>query len=277
MRTIHTAAIGLALTFTLGLALPVHAQEEPEAEVVPVDESAPEEQAPAGESPAGDAAESESAEAPAAEEAPAEEVAAEDTSSEPGEPLGLYVGADWVMTTLSISASGNGTPNELDSGMYRARVGWRALEAVGLEAQVGLDNSDDEPGSVETKSYYGVFVVPTATVFEVMELAFPVGYAQSTYGDNTSDRDFGSIAYGIDAELPLRTFAESLPDLRFTAGWMVYYQKSDARAYGANAGLRYDFQTSAIGNPLAGIGGALKRLWPFGGGDAAAEETAAAE
>lgn len=278
MRTIQTAAIGLA--FTLGLALPVHAQEEPEAEVVPVDESAPEQQAPAGESPAGGAAPAESAEAPAeeapAEEAPAEEVAAEETSSEPGEPLGLYVGADWVMTTLSISASGNGTPNELDSGMYRARIGWRALEAVGLEAHVGLDNSDDEPGSVETKSYYGVFVVPTATVFEVMELAFPIGYAQSTYGDDTSDEDFGSIAYGIDAELPLRTFADSLPDLRLTAGWMVYYQKSDARAYGANAGLRYDFQTSAIGNPLAGLGGALKSLWPFGDDDAATE-TAATE
>lgn len=268
MRTIQTAAMGLALT--LGLALPVHAQDEFGAEVVPVDESADEASFP----------EDTSTEEPAVEEAAvedtfAEEVAAEDTPEEPGEPLGLYVGADWVMTTLSISAPGNGAANELDSGMYRARVGWRALEAVGLEAHFGVDNSDDEPGSVETKSYYGVFVVPTATVAEVVELAFPVGYAQSTFGDDTFEEDFGSIAYGIDAELPLRVLAEGLPDLRLTAGWMVYYQKSDARAYGANAGLRYDFRTSALGNPLAGLGGALQRLWPFGGEDAV--ETAAAE
>jgi hypothetical protein len=252
MRTFLSGACSLALA--LGLALPGFAQEEFEAEVVPMDEYS-EDAAPAEET-----------------FAPAEEVAAEDgyagEPEEPAEPLMLYVGVDYVVSTLSLS---NGGAGDLDSGMYRARLGWRALEAVGLEAHVGVDNSDGEPGSVETKRYYGVFVVPTATVFEVVELAFPVGYAQSSFEQGSFSEDYASIAYGLDLELPVRTFAESLPDLRLTAGWMVYYQKSDARSYGANVGLRYDFQTSGfrLGNPLAG-------LWPFGDDDPATE-TAAAE
>ena len=262
MRTFLTGACGLALA--LGLALPGYAQDDLEAAVVPVDESTDEA------APVEDAA----AEAPA-EDVAAEEAPAEESSEEPAEPLALYVGADYVVSTLSLS-DGSSANGELDSGMYRARVGWRALEAVGLEAHFGVDNSDEEPGSVQTKSYYGVFAVPTATVFEVVELAFPVGYAQSSFEQGSFSEDYGSIAYGLDVELPLRTFAETLPDLRLTAGWMVYYQKSDARAYGANAGLRYDFQTGSFGNPLAGLGSALAGLWPFGD-DAPPAETAAAE
>lgn len=270
MRTFLTGACSLALA--LGLALPGYAQEEPAAEVVPVDESMPMEEMPAEEMPV---------EEMPVEEMAVEEVAAETSTEEepeePAEPLALYVGADYVVSTLSLSNGGSGT-GELDSGMYRARVGWRALEAIGLEAHFGVDNSDEEPGSVETKSYYGVFVVPTATVFEVAELAFPIGYAQSSFEQGSFSEDYGSIAYGLDAELPIRTFAESLPDLRLTAGWMVYYQKSDARAYGANAGLRYDFETSGfkLGNPFAGLGSTLAGLWPFGGDEPVAE-TAAAE
>jgi hypothetical protein len=259
-------AHALSWMAVLLLALPAHAQEE-QVEVVPVDE-APAEEGPVEEMPPAEAMEApveeaaaEPAEAPA-EEAPAEEVASE----EPAEPLALYVGLDWVMTTLSVSAPLATGADEFDSGMYRARVGMRALEAIGLEFQFGVDNSDEEPGSVETKSYYGLFLVPTATVFEVVELAFPVGYAQSEFGaGGAGSESLRSIAYGIDGELPLRTFGAELPDIRLTAGWMIYYQKSDARAYGANAGLRYDFQTTGIGNPLAGIGGLLGKLWPFGG------------
>lgn len=249
-----TAACGLALA--LGLALPLHAQEDPAAEVVPVDESDP-------------SAEAVPAEAPV-EATPIEEADAE--PEEPAEPLALYVGADYVLTTLSLSAPAAAGASQFDSGMYRGRIGVRALEAIGLEAQFGIDNSDDEPGSVETKDYYGVFIVPTATVFEVAELAFPVGYAQSTFDNGGNSQDFRSIAYGIDAELPIRTFGDSLPDLRLTAGWMIYYQKSDARAYGGNLGLRYDFQ--AGGNPFAGVGSFVGGLWPFGDDEADAEPPA---
>ena len=262
MKTSWTLALALML------AAPAYAQEE-SVEVVPADEPAAEEAAPAEEAPVEEAA---------TEEAPAEEAPAEEASAEPAEPLGLYFGIDYVITTLSLSTVVPAGTSELDSGMYRGRVGVRALEAVGIELHYGVDNSDSEPGSAETESYYGLFVVPTATVFEVVELAFPVGYARSSFGQGGASNDFSSIAYGLDAELPFRSFAETMPDLRLTAGWMIYYQKSDARAYGANLGLRYDFQTTGgLGNPFAGLGGKLAGLWPFGGDDEAAPEAAPAE
>ncbi|HUR41301.1 MAG TPA: hypothetical protein VM240_09050 [Verrucomicrobiae bacterium] len=241
-------AAGAALCASLGLGLPVFAQDEEPTESIPVEESPTVDTVGEGTTPEAESAPVEEVPAEAAaeetptEEAPAEEVAEESTEeTQPGEPLALYAGIDMVRTTLSLSSSGSGGANELDSGMYRARVGWRALEAVGLELQYGVDNSDDEPGSVETQDYMGAYVVPTATLFEVVELAFPVGYAKSSYGKSGSSQGYSSIAFGVDGELPLRSFGAALPDIRLTAGWMVYYQKSDARAYGANVGLRYDF------------------------------------
>ena len=264
MKTSWTLAIALML------ALPVYAQEE--VEVVPADEAAaepaPEEAAPA---------EAASEEAAPVEEAAAEETPAEEAPAEAGEPLGLYAGIDYVVTTVSLSNRGATGASEFDSGMYRGRFGVRALEAVGIELHYGVDNSDEEPGAVETESYIGLFAVPTATVFEVVELAFPVGYAQSSFGQGGASEDYGSIAYGLDGELPLRSFSAGLPDLRLTAGWMIYYQKSDARAYGANLGLRYDFKAAGFGNPFAGFGGWVGGLWPFGGDDEAPAEEAPAE
>lgn len=191
------------------------------------------------------------------------------------EPLAIYVGVDLVNSTLSTSSL-NGFPgSEFDSSMYRLRAGVRALESVGLELHYGLDNAGDEADEVATDSYYGLYLVPTATVLETVELAFPVGYAMTTAASRTASADLESIAYGIDAELPLRTFGEGLPDFRLTAGWMVYYQQNDARLYGANFGLRYDFGSGGIGNPLAGLGHVADALWPFGDdAEAAAEEDA---
>jgi hypothetical protein len=263
-----SSAPALTLACMLAFALPAWAQDEIAAEPSPAEEPAavvvPAEEAAPAEAESTEAAPVEEAptETAAAEEAPAEEAPAE----EPADPLQVYFGADWVVTTVALSNTlASGTTNEFDSGMYRGRLGIRTLESVGLEAHFGVDNSDDEPGSVETKGYYGLFLVPTATVFEIAELAFPVGFAQSTFGAGSAEQDFRSIAYGVDAELPLRSFGDGLPDVRFTAGWMVYYQKSDARAYGANVGLRYDFTTAA--NPFAGLGSAIGGLWPFGGGE----------
>lgn len=237
----------------LVLAVPAFAQDEP-AEVVPVEEEEPAAEAPAEEAPA-EAAPQESA---SADEAPAEEEA-------PGEPWALYFGADYVNTTLSLSTPVNAPVTEVDSRMIRLRVGKRVLEAVGLELHYGFDQADEAKGQVTTDSYYGAYLVPTATVFEALELAFPVGYGQSEFGD--SGEALGSIGYGVDAEFPLRALGD-LPDLRLTAGWMVYYQKSDARVYGANFGLRYDFTADGFGNPFSGLD-----LWPFGD-EAAAEAPA---
>lgn len=193
----------------LMLAAPAFAQDEP-AEVVPVEEAA-------------------------IEEIAVEEAAAE----EPTEPWQVYLGADYVNTTLSLSNPSTAPTAEFDSTMIRVRAGKRVLESVGFEVHYGVDQADEEKGEVTTDAYYGAYLVPTATVFELLELAFPVGYARSEFGDG--GETLGSVAYGLNAEVPLRALFSGLPDIRLTGGWMVYYQKSDARVYGANFGLRYDF------------------------------------
>lgn len=199
--------------FALMLAAPALAQDEP-AEVVPVEEAA-------------------------VEEVAAEEAAADGAPEEPAEPWQIYVGADYVNTTLSRSGPGTAPAAEFDSAMIRVRAGKRVLESVGFELHYGVDQADGKKGEVATDAYYGAYVVPTATVFDLLELAFPVGYGRSEFGD--SREALGSIAYGLHAEMPGRALFSGLPDLRLTGGWMVYYQKSDARVYGANFGLRYDF------------------------------------
>jgi len=205
------------LAVAVALALPAFAQDEPPAaEEQPAEESA----APAAE-PA----------AEGVEEVPADEA--------PAEPWKLYLGVDNVNTTIALSVPPTVPANEFHSTMIRARVGMRVLEAVGLELHYGADRADEEKGEVATDAYYGVYFVPTATVLDFLELAFPVGYGRSEFDD--SGEALGSIGYGIDAEIPIRGFYDGLPDVRLTGGWMVYYQKSDARVYGANLGLRYDF------------------------------------
>jgi hypothetical protein len=211
------------------LALPALAQEEP-AEVVeaPAEESAEPAEAPAEAAPAEDAGVEEVAEADPTEQ-----------ETEPAPPWALYVGADYVNTTLSRSVPPTDPANEFESTMVRVRVGKRLFEAIGAELHVGVDQADEDAGEVTTDAYYGLFLVPTATLFDVLELGFPIGYARSEYGDDGEALD--SIAYGASLELPIRVLWDALPDVRLTSGAMVYYQKSDARVYGANFGLRFDF------------------------------------
>lgn len=198
----------------LALAAPAFAQDEPPAEAAPEVE-------------------------PAAEEAPAEEEPAEAAADEDGEGLKFYVGADVVDTTVSRSAPPSTPAPDADSAMLRMRLGARILEAVNLEVHYGADRSDQAAGEVTTDAYYGVYFVPTAKLYDWLELAFPLGYARSEFDD--SGESLGSIAYGVDLEIPVKGLWDALPDLRLTGGAMVYYQKSDGRVYGLNTGLRYDF------------------------------------
>ena len=206
----------------LVLAAPAFAQDEPAAEEAPAAE------APAEEAPAEEAA--------ATEEAPAEEAPAEEGASEPWK---FYIGVDTVDTTLSVSAPPSAAASAAESSMLRVRAGARILEAVSLELHYGVDQADEKAGEVTTDAYYGVYLVPTAKLADWFELAFPVGYGRSEFND--SGEALGSIAYGVDVEIPIKGLWDALPDIRLTGGGMVYYQKSDGRVYGVNSGLRYDF------------------------------------
>lgn len=176
------------------------------------------------------------AEAEVIETVPVNDASAEEAAAETAEPLALYGGFDLVRGTYSANG-------EFDSDMYRGRIGRRWLEQVGVEAMIGRSSSERETDTARVDQYYGVFLVPMATVWDKVELGFPVGYAFSLV--QRPGQAFGesldSLAYGLDARLPLRLFRETLPDLRLTAGWMVYSQNSAGRLYGANLGLRYDF------------------------------------
>lgn len=211
----------------LALALPAWAQDEPaaeEAEVVPVEEPG--------------AAEEAAAEAPAAEEV-AEEVAgegAEDADSDA--PLVLYGGVDLVTSYLAPS----GVDAELQSGLYRIHVGAQPYDNLKVEVQGGVHEGSYGPGEFRSESYVGAFIVPFIDAFWVLELSFPVGYANTAAKlGPTTKRNLHSVAYGFEAALPLRAFGEALPDLKFTGGGMVYYQKSDAQIYGVHVGLSYGF------------------------------------
>ena len=201
----------------LALAAPAFAQDEPVAE------EAPAEEAPAEEAPA--------------EEAPAEEAVAEGEGE--SAPWLFYVGADTVDTTVSPSGPPSAPAGDADSSMLRVRIGARVLEAVSLELHYGVDQADEDAGEVTTDAYYGVYFVPTAKLFDWLEFGFPIGYGRSEFDD--SGEALGSIAYGVDVEIPVKGLWDALPDIRLTTGGMVYYQKGDGRVYGINSGLRYDF------------------------------------
>lgn len=258
-----------SLLLVLALAAPAYAQEEP------VDEEAPAEEAYSDES--GD----ESIETEPVAEATGEitetipvEEPTEEEPIEDSDPLPVYVGLDLAKTTLSASTLGGFPAGDYDSGIYRLRVGARLLEQVSFEFHYGFDAGDEGPGEASTSTYYGLFAVPTANLFDLFEMAFPIGYAKNSVERPGASADLGSVAYGINAELPLRTFGQDWPDLRFGLGWMIYYQKRDARLYGANLGLRYDFTTAGFG--LGGIGDWFSGLdlWPFGDDEEAPEEPA---
>ena len=209
----------------LAVAAPAFAQDEPAAEAAPAEE-APAEETPTEEAPAEEAVSEASGEA-----APAEEGASE--------PWKFYIGADTVDTTLSQSAPPSAAASDAESSMLRVRVGARVLEAISLELHYGVDQADEDAGEVTTDAYYGVYFVPTAKLYDWLELAFPVGYGRSEFDD--SGEALGSIAYGVDLEIPIKGLWDALPDIRLTGGGMVYYQKGDGRVYGINSGLRYDF------------------------------------
>lgn len=190
---------------------------------------------------------------------PVEEPAAEDAPAR--DPLKLYAGLDFATTTVSVSGNRTVGALELDSGMLRLRGGVKLAEGLGAELQLGFDQGGDGPDEATTDGYVGLYLVPTATLFETVEVAFPVGFSRTSYGTTARGSvNTDGLGYGFNLEVPLALVAEDLPDLRLSLGWMVYSQDSESRSYGANFGIRYDFDaelvrpTQALGNLFGGGG-----------------------
>lgn len=217
------------LLLMLILAIPAYAQETPPDETVtddPVVETEP--------------AEPVAEQAEAVDTVPVDVAEEEPAETEPSKPWRLYAGVDQVNSLLSVSGLPSGSPSRFDSGIYRLRAGTRLSDNIGFEFHYGIEQ-DAEPGEITTDNYYGLYLAASTSLYDTLGLSFPVGYARSSFSGGGASTDLDSVAFGLEAELPLKTFGETLPDLRLVLGWMTYYQKRDARLYGANLGLRYDF------------------------------------
>ncbi len=181
----------------------------------------------------------------------------------------FYVGADYQFLTLSVlnSQGAGGFPQQHYYGrLYDFRVGYRLLKNVGFELHYGVNGrNNSKPNGFEFTRYYGVFIVPTATVLNTFELSVPVGYAftgvkQRVSGQSEYRASINSAAFGVNIELPLQQFFGSIPDLRLTGGGVVYVQRNNAQIYGFHAGLRYDFgfgAPSASGSEAGTSSGAV--------------------
>lgn len=257
--------LGILLAGTLA-AFAAQAQDPaPEAapaEAAPTEAAAPADAAPATAEPApadtaATAAPAEPAAAPAeaasTEAAPAEAAPAEATPSD-AKPWRFYAGYDRAHINMRVSTSNpaSTTPPSLQtrfggdsfsSNFNRLRAGIRLLEFIGLEAHYGFKGDDGkDPGVVGVDKSYGFYVVPTGTFLNTVEISAVLGYSKIDLQRGNASEEFKGASYGVNAELPLKQFFGSLPDLRVGFGGMVYHQKDDARIYGTHFGVRYDFK-----------------------------------
>lgn len=228
-----------ALLLGLLLALPTLVI----ADEVPPDEEMME-QAPVEETPAEEYAPEEATDEPAtgeeyAEEEPTEGEAADD------EPFYLYAGLDRADIEASFSAPDLQQQfgcTDCGTRFYRARVGTRVFDFIGLEAHYGFaDETGEAPGAVEVDQYYGFFVVPTGTFFDRVEIAVPVGFSSLTLKRPGASHDFNRPAFGLNIEVPIIIMASWVPEIRIGGGGMVYQTENDARVYGFHFGFRLDF------------------------------------
>ena len=166
----------------------------------------------------------------------------------------VYLGADVVESTFAVSEpavifTGDNEgrfreTNSTDSAFNRIRFGLELSDSVAVEAHYGLedDSADAQQGTVAVEEYYGLYLVPKAEFFDVINLTFPIGFSQVTVAGTQSSRDADGVAYGMNAELALSNFVEiERWDVALVAGGMVYQQDKDTRLYGYNFGLRVDY------------------------------------
>lgn len=236
----------LSLTLVLGLALsaPAHAQEAapaPAADAPPAAEAAGSESVAAAEAPADSAAASGGGEAATVDQT----VATEESGGGGRTPFPFYVGADYAFITASLSkdelktALGGG--ESYDSNFYRLRVGTRLLESIGVEAQYGIKGGGSN--DVDTDQMYGLYVVPTGVMFDLIEVSAPIGYAHLELKNGNGKAKFDAATFGLNIEVPVYVSENGhIPAIRIGGGGTVYYAERDARVYGFQAGVRLDFK-----------------------------------
>ncbi len=122
--------------------------------------------------------------------------------------------------------------------MYDVRLGYRVLENIDDEVHYGITvGHDTQSDGFKFTRYYAAYIVPTATVLDTFELSVPIGYAipgvkQCATGQPEHRASISSVAFDLSLELTVRQSSAALPDLRLTAGGVVFVQRNDAQIYG---------------------------------------------
>lgn len=253
---------GFALVGLLSV-MTAHAQDAaaPEAAATPpAAEAAPAEATPAAADASAPAATPEAA-APAEAAATAEttETVPVDASTPPPEaapaehkPWRLYAGYDYTHIRFSAYQSNPGSMtapglqqrfggSSFTSNFHQLRFGARLFNFLGVEAHYGVSGEDGSGGTVSTDNNYGLYLAPTGVLFNTVEVSALIGYNRLKLSNASASESFDGVSYGLNAELPLRHFFESLPDIRVGAGAMIYHKANDAQIIGTHLGLRYDF------------------------------------
>ncbi len=170
----------------------------------------------------------------------------EEEAEDKPDPIPLYVGADYAWTTVSFSdpdlkAAFGG--EQFDSNMIQLRAGVRLFKKIGLEAQYGLRDQDVgelDSDEFSTANYYGVYLVPTGVLLDLIEVGAAVGYSQTKLERGNASETLSGASFGVNFEVPLLT-TERI-DLRIGGGGTVYRAQNSARLYGYHAGIRMDFR-----------------------------------
>ncbi|MGH8461105.1 MAG: hypothetical protein ACRESS_05825 [Stenotrophobium sp.] len=184
------------------------------------------------------------------------------TDQTPRTPIKLYVGYDRTHVNFQISGEPAGpvtgptppatTPqsplqqqfgsSNLSSNFNQIRVGVRAFDVIGIEAHYGHKATNGTaPGTVAVKNYEGIYLVPTGTLLGTVEVGAVLGYDWLQMERPGASAKLHGIAYGVNAELPIRVLWDKLPNIRLGGGVMVYQHDSRSRVYGTHFGVRYDF------------------------------------
>lgn len=178
---------------------------------------------------------------PTVEATPTEGAPAE-ASAAPSEhkPWIFYAGADYGSVKVSFSDNSGGA--DFSNKIWQARLGMRITDAIGAEFHYGKGLKDDNtPNQPMMDATYGVYLVPTGTLLDVVEFGFPLGFSWTKLKSGDASTTEDGVSYGMNIEFPFKLVWDALPDIRIGGGGMVYQQNNNARTYGWHAGLRLDF------------------------------------
>lgn len=179
----------------------------------------------------------------------AQQGTAAESGSEPAavpgnDGLHAYIGADYGFMQLQVNRSA--ATGDIPEGHYFGRIvdfraGVRVHDIVEIEAHAGLNASGATANHFGFSRYYALFAVPTATMFDTVELSVPMGYVWSGARARGARASLNSVAFGANLAVPVRVLLPALPNVRIVGGGLVSVQRSNAQIYGFHLGLRYDF------------------------------------